>query len=175
VAPYAQELALKQAHGQAGLKLSLPAIRGDLATLAAQHSHRHYWGKWAKIQQQSNNDIGANIASGSYPTDAMVVPLQCRHPVYVAQGTASYLIERAADVCLKEKRPLALCGPRNTPKQDPHSQRVPGRGCGSDDFPAHPRLLLPSCHARPDMAHELACRVLARIGLPQADAYRWKG
>ena len=63
-----------------------------------------------KIQQQSNSDIGANVASGSYPADAMVViPCSVGTLARIANGIASLLVERAADVCLKEKRPLVLC------------------------------------------------------------------
>jgi 4-hydroxy-3-polyprenylbenzoate decarboxylase len=128
-----------------------------------------------KIQQQANNDIGANIASGSYPTHAMVViPCSVGTLSRVAQGTASHLIERAADVCLKEKRPLVLCL-RETPLNKIHIRNMyRAADAGATIFP-----LIPAYYFRPatldQMAHELACRVLAHIGLPQADAYRWKG
>ncbi|MBV9182040.1 MAG: UbiX family flavin prenyltransferase [Acidobacteria bacterium] len=128
-----------------------------------------------KIRQQSNADIGANIASGSYPSDAMVViPCSMGTLSRIAQGTASQLIERAADVCLKEKRPLVLCV-RETPLNKIHIRNMyRAADAGASLFP-----LIPAYYFRPatldQMAHELACRVLAHIGLPQADAYRWKG
>src|ERR1035441_7590586 len=68
-----------------------------------------------KIRQQNNSDIGANVASGSYRTDAMIVlPCSVGTLARIAHGMAIQLIERAADVCLKERRPLILCV-RETP------------------------------------------------------------
>ena len=63
-----------------------------------------------KVHQQNNSDIGANVASGSYQTDAMIVlPCSVGTLARIANGMAIQLIERAADVCLKERRPLILC------------------------------------------------------------------
>jgi len=128
-----------------------------------------------KIQQQSNSDIGANVASGSYPADAMVViPCSMGTLARVANGIAAQLIERAADVCLKEKRPLLLCV-RETPLNKIHIRNMyRAADAGATVFP-----LMPTFYNRPAtldvMAREFACRVLAHIGLPQPDAYRWKG
>ncbi len=128
-----------------------------------------------KIHQQSNADIGANVASGSYPADAMVIlPCSVGTLARVANGIASQLIERAADVCIKEKRPLVLCI-RETPLNKIHIRNMyRAADAGATVFP-----LIPAFYNRPPsvevMAREFAYRVLAHIGLPQPDAYRWKG
>jgi 4-hydroxy-3-polyprenylbenzoate decarboxylase len=127
-----------------------------------------------KIRQQSNADIGANVASGSYPADAMVVlPCSMGTLARIANGIASQLIERAADVCLKEKRPLVLCV-RETPLNKIHIRNMyRAADAGATVFP-----LIPAFYNLPAsldaMAKEFAYRVLAHLGLPQADAYRWK-
>jgi 4-hydroxy-3-polyprenylbenzoate decarboxylase len=128
-----------------------------------------------KIQLQANADIGANIASGSYPADAMVViPCSMGTLARIANGIASQLIERAADVCLKEKRPLVLCV-RETPLNKIHIRNMyRAADAGATVFP-----LIPAFYFRPAsldaMAREFANRVLAHIGLPQPDAYKWNG
>jgi flavin prenyltransferase len=128
-----------------------------------------------KIQQQSNSDIGANVASGSYPADAMVViPCSVGTLARIANGIASQLIERAADVCLKEKRPLVLCV-REAPLNKIHIRNMyRAADAGATIFP-----LIPTFYNRPSsvevMAREFANRVLAHLGLPQSGAYHWKG
>jgi flavin prenyltransferase len=128
-----------------------------------------------KVQLQANADIGANVASGSYPADAMIViPCSMGTLARIANGIASQLIERAADVCLKEKRQLVLCV-RETPLNKIHIRNMyRAADAGATIFP-----LIPAFYFRPAsldaMAREFAYRVLAHIGLPQPDAYRWKG
>jgi flavin prenyltransferase len=128
-----------------------------------------------KIQQQSNADIGANVASGSYPSDAMVViPCSVGTLARIANGIASHLIERAADVTLKERRPLLLCV-RESPLNKIHIRNMSlAADAGATIFP-----LIPTFYNHPSsleaMAQEFASRVLAHVGLPQPDAYRWKG
>jgi flavin prenyltransferase len=127
-----------------------------------------------KCHLQGNADIGANIASGSYPTDAMVVlPCSVGTLARIANGIAASLVERAADVCLKEKRPLVLCV-RETPLNKIHIRNMyRAADAGATIFP-----LIPAYYFLPatldQMAHEFACRVLAHIGLAQPNAYRWK-
>lgn len=127
-----------------------------------------------KVLQQSNTDIGANVASGSYPAEAMVViPCSVGTLSRIANGDASHLIERAADVSLKEKRPLVLCV-RETPLNKIHIRNMyRAADAGATIFP-----LIPTFYNRPTsfetLAREFAFRVLAHIGLPQPSAYRWK-
>jgi 4-hydroxy-3-polyprenylbenzoate decarboxylase len=142
--------------------------RNNLVAQVLGHASR-------KIHQQANADIGANVASGSYPADAMIVlPCSVGTLARVANGIASHLIERAADVSLKEKRPLVLCI-RETPLNKIHIRNMyRAADAGATIFP-----LIPAYYFRPatldQMAHEFDCRVLAHIGLSQKDAYRWKG
>ncbi|PYY15542.1 MAG: 3-octaprenyl-4-hydroxybenzoate carboxy-lyase [Acidobacteria bacterium] len=130
--------------------------------------------KSLKIQQQGNSDIGANVASGSYPTDAMIVlPCSMGTLARVANGLAGNLIERAADVCLKEKRPLVLCV-RETPLNKIHIRNMyRAADAGATMYP-----LIPTFYNLPqsleEMARQFAYRVLAHIGLRQEEAYRWK-
>jgi 4-hydroxy-3-polyprenylbenzoate decarboxylase len=128
-----------------------------------------------KIKEQANADIGANVASGSYPADAMIViPCSVGTLARIANGVASQLIERAADVSLKEKRPLVLCV-RETPLNKIHIRNMyRAADAGATIFP-----LIPAFYYGPasldEMAREFAYRVLAHLGLPQPDAFRWKG
>jgi flavin prenyltransferase len=127
-----------------------------------------------KIRQQSNADIGANVASGSYPTDAMIVmPCSMGTLARIANGLAGNLIERAADVCLKEKRPLVLCV-RETPLSKIHLRNMyRAADAGATVYP-----LIPTFYNHPqsieDMAQQFAQRVLSHIGLAQPGAYVWK-
>jgi 4-hydroxy-3-polyprenylbenzoate decarboxylase len=128
-----------------------------------------------KFQIQANADIGANVASGSYPADAMIViPCSMGTLARIANGVAAQLIERAADVSLKEKRPLVLCV-RETPLNKIHIRNMyRAADAGATIFP-----LIPAFYYRPasldEMAREFAYRVLAHLGLPQPQAFRWKG
>jgi flavin prenyltransferase len=127
-----------------------------------------------KIRRQSNDDIGANVASGSYPSGAMIViPCSMGTLARIANGIAAHLIERAADVTLKERRPLVLCC-RETPLNKVHIRNMGlAVDAGATIYP-----LIPTFYNKPsleEMAREYCNRVLAHIGLPQPGAYQWKG
>jgi len=128
----------------------------------------------SKIVQHAEADIGASIASGSTPSDGMVVlPCTMGTLAGIANGMASNLIERAADVCLKERRRLILCV-RETPFNRIHLRNMQlAADAGATIFP-----VMPTLYNRPqnttEMARQFVDRVLAHIGLPQPGAYEWK-
>ena len=128
-----------------------------------------------KVQQHPEADIGANVASGSYRSHGMIVlPCTMGTLAGIANGMASNLIERAADVCLKERRTLVLCV-RETPFNKIHLRNMQlAADAGSTIFP-----VIPTFYNRPqdttEMVRQFVNRVLAHVGLPQPDAYEWKG
>jgi 4-hydroxy-3-polyprenylbenzoate decarboxylase len=127
-----------------------------------------------KIVQLSDSDIGASIASGSHPSDGMIVlPCSMGTLAAIALGLANSLIARAADVTLKERRQLLLCV-RETPFNRIHLRNMTlAAEAGATIFPC-----IPAFYNQPkdssEMAKEFVGRVLAHIGLPQPGAYVWK-
>ena len=127
-----------------------------------------------KINLLRNDDVGAGIASGSYPSDGMLVlPCSMGTLASIANGLAQRLVERAADVCLKERHPLILCV-RETPFNRIHLRNMSlAAEAGATIFP-----VIPAMYFRPgtvdEMVQQFCCRVLAHMGLPQETAYRWK-
>ncbi|MGC9222620.1 MAG: UbiX family flavin prenyltransferase [Terracidiphilus sp.] len=130
--------------------------------------------KARKIIQHADADIGAPIASGSHPSGGMIVlPCSMGTLARIANGLADSLITRAADVTLKERRPLILCV-RETPFNRIHLRNMTlAAEAGATIFPS-----IPAFYNRPtdaeEMARQFAFRVLAHIGLPQPGAYVWK-
>ena len=128
----------------------------------------------SKIEQHAELDIGANIASGSYDSSGMIVlPCSMGTLAGIANGLAQTLIGRAADVCLKERRPLVLCV-RETPLNKIHLRNMTlAADAGATIFP-----VIPAFYNHPvdstEMARQFAYRVLAPLGLAQAGMYRWK-
>jgi 4-hydroxy-3-polyprenylbenzoate decarboxylase len=129
----------------------------------------------AKVQQHPDENIGANIASGSYRSDAMIVlPCSMGTLAGIAHGLASSLIQRAADVALKERRPLILCV-RETPFNLIHLRNMTlAAEAGATIYP-----VMPTLYNHPqttlEIAQQFCCRVLAHAGLRQSEAYEWTG
>jgi len=122
-----------------------------------------------------DSDIGASIASGSYPVDGMVVmPCSTGCLAQIANGIAATLIERAADVCLKEGRKLILAI-RDAPFSRVHLKNMlRAQAAGAEIFP-----IIPSFYHHPqtidDLVTQFCCRVLAHLGLEQKQQFRWTG
>jgi 4-hydroxy-3-polyprenylbenzoate decarboxylase len=122
----------------------------------------------------SNRDLGAPIASGSHPCEGMVVvPCSMKTLAGVAHGLSRNLIERAADVMLKERRRLVLV-PRETPMSLPELRNlVTAAESGAMILPA-----MPAFYQKPetidDLASFIAGKILNALGFDQRLFPPWK-
>lgn len=120
-------------------------------------------------------DIGATIASGSYRTRGMVVaPCSMGALARIACGMSTNLVERAADVALKERRPLILV-PRDTPLSRIHLENMlKVTDAGATVMPA-----APSFYSKPetilDAVDTVIARILDHLGVDHALSKRWDG
>ena len=123
----------------------------------------------------SNKDLGATLASGSHRCEAMViVPCSMKTLAGVALGLSRSLIERAADVMLKEQRRLVLV-PRETPMSLPALRHlVACAEAGAMILPA-----MPAFYQHPktidDLADFVAGKILNGLGFEQRLFPPWKG
>lgn len=142
--------------------------------LGSVDSLREWTGDWAQVTVFDDEDRGATPASGSAPSRGMVVcPCSMGTLASIAQGTTRSLIERAADVCLKERRPLILV-PRETPYSAIHLENMLRvTRAGAVVLPASPGF-----YHRPKGIGELVDfvvgRVLSQLGLPHAIGPVWR-
>ena len=127
------------------------------------------------IRIQSNKDVGATIASGSYACAGMViVPCSMKTLAGVANGLSRNLVERAADVVLKEHRRLVLV-PRETPMSLPQLKNlVLCSEAGAVILPA-----MPAFYQRPrtfdDLADFMAGKILSALGFEHQLYPSWTG
>jgi len=150
-------------------------ISGPLADLPARILDSSGGESHHKIEILPNNDVGASIASGSYPADSMcVIPCSMGTLAAIAGGASNDLVSRAADVTLKEGRRLVLCI-RDTPFNRIHLENMlRAQQAGALIMPA-----IPSFYHQPqtidDLVTQYVCRVLVQLGLPQNRQFAWKG
>lgn len=132
-------------------------------------------GDWGSVRFVSNADRGAEPASGSAPSRGMVIcPCSMGTLSAIANGNSRSLIERAADVALKERRRLVLV-PRETPLSAIHLRNMLTlTEAGAVVMPATPGF-----YDRPDRIEQLVdfivARVLDHVGVPHQLGPRWRG
>jgi flavin prenyltransferase len=127
------------------------------------------------VSLYSNKDLGAKIASGSQDCDAMViVPCSMKTLAGIAHGLSRNLIERAADVMLKERRTLIIV-PRETPMSLPQLRNmVLCAEAGAMVMPAMPAFYqLPK--TLDDLASFMAGKILTALGFRHELYPPWKG
>ena len=123
----------------------------------------------------SNRNLGASIASGSYPCSGMaIVPCSMKTLAGVAHGLSRSLVERAADVMLKERRPLVIV-PRETPMSLPQLRNlVASAEAGATVLPAMPAFYQ-GPRTLDDLADFMAGKILDALGVPHALYPPWTG
>ncbi len=128
-----------------------------------------------RVHLHPNEDVGATIASGSFQTRGMViVPCSANTLGCLAGGVTHNLIHRAADVTLKERRPLLLCF-RETPLHLIHIENMQRLArTGATIFP-----MVPAFYHRPqnldDIIDQYVARVLDHLNVPHSLGVRWSG
>jgi len=132
-------------------------------------------GEWSSVTLYDDTDRGARPASGSARTAGMVVcPCSMGTLSAIALGTSRSLVERAADVALKERRRLILV-PRETPLSLVHARNIVSvTEAGATVMPAAPGF-----YHRPKAISELVDfmvqRILDHLGIEVEVAPRWSG
>jgi len=132
-------------------------------------------GDWSSLRLFPDDDRGAIPASGSARSSGMVIcPCSMGTVAAIAGGTSRSLVERAADVALKERRKLILV-PRETPLSLVHLRNLTAvTEAGAVVIPAAPGF-----YHRPTQISQLVDfivqRVLDQLGLEIEVAPRWKG
>jgi flavin prenyltransferase len=142
--------------------------------IASEDALRVRTGDWSDVVLYSDDDRGATPASGSAPSRGMVVcPCSMGTLASIAQGTTRSLIERAADVVLKERRRLILV-PRETPYSMIHLENMLRlTQAGAVVLPASPGFYHRP-QGVPDLIDFIVGRVLSQLGINHELGPRWQ-
>jgi 4-hydroxy-3-polyprenylbenzoate decarboxylase len=156
-------------HDELGEKAAVPRLREYLVETYGDAASK---GTFTIL---SNKDLGASIASGSHDCEGMViVPCSMKTLAGVAHGLSRNLVERAADVMLKEKRRLVVV-PRETPMSLPQLKNmVLCAEAGAMILPAMPAFYqMPKTLA--DLADFMAGKILSALGMSHELYPKWTG
>jgi len=128
-----------------------------------------------KVHLESITSLGASISSGSYLTRGMIIaPCSMGTLGRIAAGVSGNLIERAADVCLKERRKLILLA-RETPLSSIHLENMLRiTHAGGIIMPPVPALYA-SPGSISEMVEYTAERVMDLMGFSSSEVFRWNG
>ncbi len=129
-----------------------------------------------RIEIHENGEVGASIASGSYPVSGMIViPCSAGTLGAIANGISRDLLQRAADVTLKERRPLVLCF-RESPYSLVHIENM-RRAALAGAILAPPSPVFYIAEPSVERFLDAYCRRVARLlGLEvSGEDYQWKG
>jgi 4-hydroxy-3-polyprenylbenzoate decarboxylase len=153
---------------ESGLKLGkTPREKAAVIATAVETEHA------ARLRVFDPTNLAAPISSGSFPCAGMViVPCSTGTLGRIANGISSNLIERAADVMLKERRRLVVV-PRETPLNEIHLRNMLTlRQAGADILPAMPAFYHKPRHIS-DLVDMIVGRVLDRLGVENELFHRW--
>ena len=177
-APYAVRLlsALNDAHVPVKLIVSRTGWRllQEELDIPDEKTLRARTGDWSNVVMYSDDDRGATPASGSAPSRGMVVcPCSMGTLASIAQGTTRSLIERAADVVLKERRKLILV-PRETPYSQIHLENMLRlTQAGAIVLPASPGFYHRPKHMD-DLIDFVVGRILSHVDVEHRIGPRWQ-
>lgn len=129
----------------------------------------------SQLEMLHHKDVAASIASGSFHTDGMVVvPCSGGTLAKIANGISSGLLERAADVCLKERRKLILVT-RETPLSLIHLRNMTAvTEAGAVVLPGSPGYYHQPKSVQ-DMVDMIAGRILDHLGVDSGLMKEWTG
>jgi flavin prenyltransferase len=149
-------IAFRDAHWRTDLELWLRRDCGDT----------RYW---------SAGDLAAGPASGSYPSRGMiVVPASTAAVAGIAIGLSKDLLQRAADVALKERRPFVI-----VPRETPYTRSTLVHLLALHDAGAIVLPASPGFYSKPKSVEQLvdfvAAKVLDSVGVPHELVTRWSG
>jgi 4-hydroxy-3-polyprenylbenzoate decarboxylase len=159
----------------AGVEIHLVVSRAAKATIAAETGR-----SFAEVQAMAHmayapDDMAAAISSGSFKTAGMIVaPCSVRSLAEIAQGVTTGLLTRAADVTLKERRPLVLMV-RETPLHAGHIRNM----LAATENGAIIAPPVPAFYAKPQSLTEMVDHTLGRVldlfGIDTDTVRRWPG